>query len=85
MNWSSAIVAVIATSIYVAAHYQTGVQPALTIATAKADTLRAAFPICGKGRRITCIVDGDTFWLWGERIRIADIDAPEINPPRCER
>lgn len=35
-------------------------------------------------RRITCVVDGDTFWLSGEKFRIAEIDAPEMNG-RCER
>jgi micrococcal nuclease len=44
-----------------------------------------AFPICGSGQRITCVVDGDTFWFRGEKIRIADIDTPELSPPRCER
>lgn len=34
-------------------------------------------------RRYTCVVDGDTFWLKGEKIRIADIDTPEISQPRC--
>jgi endonuclease YncB( thermonuclease family) len=29
------------------------------------------------------VVDGDTVWIQGERIRIADIDAPETHPPRC--
>ncbi|MCE6078403.1 thermonuclease family protein [Agrobacterium vitis] len=44
-----------------------------------------AFSICGSGQRITCVVDGDTFWFRGEKIRIADIDTPELSPPRCER
>ncbi|NTF16486.1 thermonuclease family protein [Agrobacterium tumefaciens] len=44
-----------------------------------------AFSICGNGQRITCVVDGDTFWLRGEKIRIADIDTPELSPPRCRR
>ncbi|WP_372353258.1 thermonuclease family protein [Pararhizobium sp. YC-54] len=30
------------------------------------------------------MVDGDTFWFQGEKIRIADIDTPELSPPRCE-
>lgn len=30
------------------------------------------------------MVDGDTFWLGGQKIRIADIDTPELSPPRCE-
>ncbi|NEK18077.1 thermonuclease family protein [Rhizobium leguminosarum] len=43
-----------------------------------------AFSICGSGQRITCVVDGDTFWFRGEKIRIADIDTPELSPPRCQ-
>lgn len=30
-------------------------------------------------QRITCVVDGDTVWIDREKIRLADIDAPEIN------
>jgi len=41
------------------------------------------FAICGRVRR-TCVVDGDTFWLDGTKIRIADIDTPEIGQPRCD-
>lgn len=41
------------------------------------------FAICGMVRR-TCVVDGDTFWLEGVKIRIADIDTPEISEPRCD-
>ncbi|MXP41854.1 thermonuclease family protein [Altererythrobacter soli] len=36
------------------------------------------FRVCGKVRE-NCVVDGDTFWSAGEKIRIADIDTPEIN------
>lgn len=43
------------------------------------------FTICEEGaRRIDCVVDGDTFWMDGIKIRLADIDAPETHPPRCE-
>jgi len=49
------------------------------------DRERATFPICNGGRRITCVVDGDTIWYRGVKIRIADIDSPEIARPRCER
>lgn len=44
----------------------------------------AQFSICGSVRR-TCVVDGDTFWLDGVKIRIADIDTPEIGQPQCDR
>lgn len=43
------------------------------------------FPICGSGRRVNCVVDGDTFWFNGERVRIADIDAPEVRGAECAR
>lgn len=41
------------------------------------------FAICGTVRN-TCVVDGDTFWLGGVKIRIADIDTPEISSPSCD-
>ncbi|MFB2553838.1 thermonuclease family protein [Ensifer soli] len=28
-------------------------------------------------------VDGDTLWIRGEKIRVADIDAPEVTDPKC--
>lgn len=42
-----------------------------------------SFPICGEGRRVTCVVDGDTFWHNRVKYRVADIDAPEVSNPRC--
>lgn len=48
-----------------------------------AETSSPRFELCGMVRR-TCVVDGDTFWLDGEKIRIADIDTPEINEPKCD-
>jgi endonuclease YncB( thermonuclease family) len=45
----------------------------------------APFLICSDGARINCVVDGDTFWFQGEKIRISDVDTPELSPPRCRR
>lgn len=42
-----------------------------------------SFSICGS-IRYTCVVDGDTIWLKGTKIRIADIDTPEISSPKCD-
>ncbi len=42
-----------------------------------------SFAVCGMVRR-TCVVDGDTIWLEGVKIRIADIDTPEISQPKCD-
>ena len=52
--------------------------------TPVADSLSAAFSICGDGRHVNCVVDGDTFRFQGQKIRIEDIDTPELSPPRCE-
>ncbi|CUX53261.1 MULTISPECIES: thermonuclease family protein [Agrobacterium] len=38
---------------------------------------------CSGGARVNCIVDGDTPWIGGVKVRIADIDAPEIGRPHC--
>lgn len=43
----------------------------------------ATFALCADGPRHTCVVDGDTFWLAGEKIRIADINAPETHQAAC--
>lgn len=42
-----------------------------------------SLPLCGNGARRSCVVDGDTFWLDGVKIRIADINTPEISDPSC--
>lgn len=51
--------------------------PALLVSAA------ALFTLCAAGPRQTCVVDGDTFWLAGEKIRIADINAPETLQAQC--
>lgn len=38
----------------------------------------AAMEFCQGKVRVTCVVDGDTFWLQGEKIRLMDIDTPEV-------
>jgi endonuclease YncB( thermonuclease family) len=41
------------------------------------------FEICASGHRVTCVVDGDTVWIDGTKIRLSDIDAPEVFSPKC--
>jgi len=63
-----------------------GAMPATATATAAAtvtDTETAAFSICKSGGGTNCVVDGDTIWYRGSKIRIADIDTPETHQPRC--
>jgi endonuclease YncB( thermonuclease family) len=45
---------------------------------------RTSFTLCHTGGGYDCVVDGDTIWLHGVKIRIADIDAPETHVYRCE-
>lgn len=45
--------------------------------------VRAQFSFCHAGGGENCVVDGDTIWLKGVKIRIADIDAPETHDPKC--
>jgi endonuclease YncB( thermonuclease family) len=42
-----------------------------------------AYPVCSARVKRNCVVDGDTFYFGAEKIRLADIDAPETHPPRC--
>jgi endonuclease YncB( thermonuclease family) len=55
---------------------------AALVATAT-DTETAVFGICKSGGGPNCVVDGDTIWYRGSKIRIADIDTPETHQPRC--
>lgn len=42
-----------------------------------------AFGFCYTGGGYNCVVDGDTIWLAGQKVRLADIDAPETHDYRC--
>ena len=41
------------------------------------------FVICDGKSRLACVVDGDTIWHNGVKIRPPDIDAPEIHDFKC--
>lgn len=58
---------------------------ALSLAVQVSEGNGRFFPICGSGKRVTCVVDGDTFWLDRVKYRVADIDAPEVSEPRCKK
>lgn len=53
------------------------------VAPVGSDTLSARFGFCHSGGGTNCVVDGDTFWFQGQRVRVMDIDAPETHEPRC--
>lgn len=43
----------------------------------------ALFTVCSGAAAANCVIDGDTLRVGGEKIRLADIDAPEIFSPAC--
>ncbi|ANU07017.1 thermonuclease family protein [Paraurantiacibacter namhicola] len=43
----------------------------------------STFAPCTSAPRVTCVVDGDTFWLDGTKVRVADINTPETHRPAC--
>lgn len=47
------------------------------------DSERASFGLCHSGGGYNCVVDGDTLYYKGTKIRIADIDTPETHDPMC--
>jgi len=52
-------------------------------ALASSDPETARFARCLGQARVTCVVDGDTIWYRGAKIRLADINAPEVSQPAC--
>lgn len=42
----------------------------------------SAIPICASGKRVTCVVDGDTVWVKGVKYPFEEIDTPEKGQPR---
>ncbi len=65
------------------ANTATRTQAGSVVRPSASEDASTAFSLCGSGTRLNCVVDGDTFWMNGARIRIADIDTPELNPSRC--
>jgi endonuclease YncB( thermonuclease family) len=80
-----ALLIVVAAIIYGVTEFQT--RPAgarfgdeINISSAQS---HVRFSPCSGPWRVNCVVDGDTIWHDGAKIRIADIDAPEIHDPKC--
>lgn len=57
--------------------------PQPTLQSSIIDRERASFSLCHEGGGTNCVVDGDTLYYRGQKIRIADIDTPETHEPRC--
>ena len=56
---------------------------AAAVALALVAGTATAIEMCDSGPRVTCIVDGDTFWLNGEKIRAVGYDTPEPTTNIC--
>ena len=41
------------------------------------------YSLCSGAVRTHCVVDGDTLWHKGTKVRVADIDTPEVGDPKC--
>lgn len=50
----------------------------VSLVSAQPAAATVRIPICGSGKRITCVVDGDTIWYQGEKIRLEGFNAPEV-------
>ena len=83
VSWSSFLVitAAMSMALFLAIFLSGG--PTGTRAAIGMDSHRARFGSCFGPIRTTCVVDGDTFWFEGRKIRIADINTPEIANPGC--
>ena len=57
--------------------------PGSSTAATAPEPEHARFEVCASGPRVTCVVDGDTFWYGGTKIRIADINTPETSQASC--
>ncbi len=58
--------------------------PKIILIAGPQDQESAVFTHCHGAMRINCIVDGDTIWYHHEKIRLSDINAPEVSEPACD-
>lgn len=50
----------------------------------KVQQISVFFQPCAGTTLGNCVVDGDTIWMAGEKIRLSDIDTPEVFRPKCD-
>lgn len=74
--WIVLFVAVVGAAGYYGFSLRSGALPTVKLKSER-------FSACGYISRENCVIDGDTFFFAGEKIRIADIDAPETASAQC--
>lgn len=62
--------------------YMSEMRPTV-LAQATQPVVFKAYTLCSGATRYHCVVDGDTLWHEGTKIRVADIDSPEVSKPKC--
>lgn len=86
-GWFAPLIVVLPLAAFTAVFAWDGPPPGVTMpfaaARASGDSERARFGACLGPARTDCVVDGDTFWYRGQKIRIADINTPEVGDPQC--
>jgi micrococcal nuclease len=45
--------------------------------------MNGTFALCVQASQQNCVIDGDTIRYGGTKIRLEDIDAPEVSSPQC--
>lgn len=87
-GWFTSILIVLPLAAFTAVLTWNGAPPGVAMPFAASpgvgsDSERAQFGFCSGPVRVNCVVDGDTFWYGGDKIRIADINTPEVGDPQC--
>ncbi|MFA7596297.1 MAG: thermonuclease family protein [Novosphingobium sp.] len=86
----SPIMVMLPLAAFMAVFLWDGVPPGLSLTASRPvatsqDRESARFSRCIGPIRYSCVVDGDTLWYKGTKIRIADINTPEVSEPGCAR
>lgn len=82
-SWQSRLLANVVLATVVSSTFASGLLVGSDTVTAASTKRSPAIRKCEGGHRQRCVVDGDTLWIGGQKVRIVDIDTPEISEPKC--
>jgi len=75
----------IAASVAILAGTALGLATKVAPAAAPGETVTAQLTLCRENRQPDCVIDGDTVRIAGDRVQVADIDAPDLYRTHCPR